>query len=561
MWSMVLLAACFDGGDYPGGDGNDTWWRDTSFTRDSDRVSDTWAGPVDTAEPPPSLELSALGRRLADALALYGGSQGATWSLGGVDSFYTAPLQTPGQAHWSQPAAEVDFDATCFDDDCHPDLHLPRCDAATCGEGTTCLNVSATQREPGDAPEALCVTESDAHWITIFDQLILAEQHIDIASARPPTGRYLAALRNALTRLSGSGRSVTVRVLLGADPLDPVDPAATLAALTRDLGPDTTLSVSVGSWSQHDAWSRLRLIAVDHEVLITGGHDLDDASYLGRRPVHDLSMLTRGDPAFTASTFLDRVWGPLCEDPSPLTTSDVATFPVEAACPAQASLGAPVPVRPDTVAISVGRLGPLGEDPADVALLAALRAADRTIRLSQQDLLPALLPDGAPSPWTEDVLLELAFALARGVEVYAALSDSTATPSGPSSDLQRTSGWTAAQTARAIETFIGDHPGIFPRAADVHALLCEQLHVAPLRFGPDAAWADGTGFANHASVLVVDDEVFYLGSQALADSAHASFGMFIDDLSHTRALLAEYWSPLWAASRAAAVSGEGACSF
>ena len=36
----------------------------------------------------------------------------------------------------------------------------------------------------------------------------------------------------------------------------------------------------------------------------------------------------------------------------------------------------------------------------------------------------------------------------------------------------------------------------------VNALLCERLHLAPFRFGPDKRWPDGQPFANHAIFLL-----------------------------------------------------------
>src|SRR5262249_56326840 len=46
----------------------------------------------------------------------------------------------------------------------------------------------------------------------------------------------------------------------------------------------------------------------------------------------------------------------------------------------------------------------------------------------------------------------------------------------------------------------------------VNALLCERLHLAPLRFGPDRRWPDGKPFATHAKFWMVDSRIFYIGS-------------------------------------------------
>ncbi|HMV68847.1 MAG TPA: hypothetical protein PKA64_18505, partial [Myxococcota bacterium] len=104
-------------------------------------------------------------------------------------------------------------------------------------------------------------------------------------------------------------------------------------------------------------------------------------------------------------------------------------------------------------------------------------------------------------------------------------------------------------------------PGVFAPSEDVHAIVCERLHLAPIRFGTDATWPDDSGYSVHTPAIVVDAALAYVGGQTLAEAEHAAFGLWIDDAPWTARFMSAIWSPLWEGSRAGAVSGEGACTF
>ena len=91
----------------------------------------------------------------------------------------------------------------------------------------------------------------------------------------------------------------------------------------------------------------------------------------------------------------------------------------------------------------------------------------------------------------------------------------------------------------------------------INALLCSHVHLAPLRFGPDATWPGGMTIANHAKLWMVDDRVFYIGSDNLYPVNLQEFGYIVDDRKAAAELLDAYWNPLWQWSQRAAVSGDG----
>ena len=91
----------------------------------------------------------------------------------------------------------------------------------------------------------------------------------------------------------------------------------------------------------------------------------------------------------------------------------------------------------------------------------------------------------------------------------------------------------------------------------VNAMLCSHVHLAPFRFGPDATWPHGVAIANHAKLWMVDDRVFYVGSDNIYPVNLQEFGYIVDDRKAAAELLDAYWNPLWQWSRQAALSGDG----
>jgi len=87
--------------------------------------------------------------------------------------------------------------------------------------------------------------------------------------------------------------------------------------------------------------------------------------------------------------------------------------------------------------------------------------------------------------------------------------------------------------------------------------LCEHVHLAPFRFGPDDKWPDGKPFATHAKLWMIDDRAFYIGSDNMYPVNLQEFGYIVDDKKAAGELLEAYWNPLWQWSEKAAVSGPG----
>lgn len=525
------------------------------------------AGPADSPELTPG-HFSDVGQAVLDALEVYGGSEGVTWGMSS-DSVLDPGwlLQTPPADHWGVAGEDFAVDVSCGQDpDCDRDFDLLRCEVdGDCVYGGKCRPLLATVTVPGELPQDLCVGHSEELVDAVYLGMTSGTEFVDVASLTQPDGRFMAAVRNAVTWLHNSGSSAQVRVMYGSVPVISSWASDTLEEIVRDLPADTPMSVYVGAYLVGlDSWNHSKIVAADGWTLVQGGHNMWTVDYLSIAPVHDVSMQLYGSPAGDAHRFLDRVWEYVCDNPSILDGyTDRDVYPhVPPNCPF--AWGQPMePQYADagTRVISTGRLGGLGENPADEALLAMLRSAESTIRLSQQDLGPvALVGDLSLSDWPEDVMLELGYAMARGVDVYVVLSEPGSVPGGGS--VPYGNGWEIVEVAQTLEEFL-ETSGVFAPDEDIHAILCEQLHLAPLRWFAGPSWPGGEQVANHAKMVVTDEVAFYVGSQNLYPANLAEFGLIVDDEMMTLDLLQQYWDPMWSWSVEAAVSGweADACTF
>ncbi len=490
-------------------------------------------------------------------------------------------IQSP--TRWGHRADDLPFYALDCKS-CDPELLLPSCSSdADCPGGGTCGTVGA-RSGGGSGRRKVCFGHSDALLLPVHDLVAGARHFVDIATLQPvPDTRFLGALRAGLNELAASHRPVTVRFIVGQYPPDGSDAAALLARLTSELRdiPGARLTIEVAAMQSCSAsqpckgfsWPHAKFIAVDGSVARVGGHNLWSEDYLIDNPVHDLSMVVRGPAAASASRFADRLWQFVCANLDKKPAVQLATFTsgqgVSSGCPgpdappmaSQAAGGVPI--------LAVGRLGAgITTDFANQSELArdlVFGAARHTIRISQQDLGFVL---GRADPIFPDSTLDrlLDFIERRDGQVYIVLSNPGALgDSGSTYD----NGVSLAAFARHLR-------GLMQMRVDkrdpkeryevrrgpdpINALLCSHVHLAPLRFGPDASWPGGKTFANHAKLWMVDDRVFYIGSDNMYPVNLQEFGYIVDDQKAAAELLDAYWTPLWQWSQRAAVSGDDARS-
>jgi phosphatidylserine/phosphatidylglycerophosphate/cardiolipin synthase-like enzyme len=483
-------------------------------------------------------------------------------------------LQTPNV--WGKAAADVPFfPVDCAN--CDPDLALPSCvSPPDCGGGgSRCVPLAASVSVPGRSPRKFCVGHSDASIDLFYNLIASARQSVDIAMLQPAADlRFRAAIRNAITWLAFSGRAVTIRAIVGSHPPTGFDTAAFLRELTRDAAaaPNSRISVYAAAVRPCDgisecgslSWNHAKIVAVDGRKVIVGGHNLWTSDYLASDPVHDISMIVEGSAARDGHRFADALWGAVCTRPRQDKVNDTyaylggAQFDVEE-CPTTIALPPEDDQNGGVPILAVGRLASgIASSFADQSLIARelmFGAATHSIRMLQQDVAFAVLGSAVERTWPESALADIADLMARkGGDVYLILSNPGA--AGPVGNYSN--GVPIEAVGQKIHDAVRASTGMADQ--ELSALLCQHLHLAPLRFGPDATWPDGQPIGTHAKFWMVDERVFYIGSENLYPTALQEFGYIVEDKSAVAELRRSYWDKAWKWSRAAAISGDDAPS-
>ena len=420
-------------------------------------------------------------------------------------------------------------------------------------------------RKAADLPAG----HSDAFARQVHDLVASARRRVDIALLQPaPDGAFLEALRTALQELSRRGGPMTVRLIVGQYPPDYVDVPAFFKALTE--GVDTArLQVSVAAYRSCIAfedcdsysWNHAKIIAVDGNDALVGGHNLWAKDYLADAPVSDLSMHFRGPAATSAVRYVDRLWQFVCVNLD--KKESIALVSTTGRCPPPTPLPM-VAGRGGVPLLAVGRMGAgITRDFANQSELARdlmFGAARNEIRIVQQDLgfalgrADVLFPDS-----TIDRLVD--FLQRERGDIYIVLSNLGAKGKSGSTysndvTLQQLARHLRREVQRRFEARDPLSRWEVRRGPDpVNALLCSRVHLAPYRFGPDPSWPGGVPIANHAKFWMVDGRTFYIGSDNMYPVNLQEFGYIVDDAKAAQEVSDAYWTPLWQWSSKAAVSG------
>lgn len=387
----------------------------------------------------------------------------------------------------------------------------------------------------------------------IFELIASAEQFVDITTLCPfPTGEFFQAIQNALIQLAHKSQPISIRILCGWYPqrggVDQISYLRELIAPLVNNAPNLHIYVATQRTSLFTAtWNHSKIVAVDGKRAILGGENLWDANYLGPYPVHDLNMKVSGPSAFYMHRFVDLIWKDVCnyskEDWKSVSWSQDTGI-------IHSCLSHSLSMRPQGVGqtsiLGIGRYG--GDDtfksnPADAALVACFNAAQKSIYISQQDL-------GNMSKYWEAGLEAIANAILRGIMVRIVISNdfgkasATRDPQSSKSDAYHTA--TQRGTILKIWEYLiraAENTGY--TRTEVESLFNTNFEVAVLRFGPSDYWPNGWEFANHAKFIMVDETVFYVGSENLYPANLIEYGVLIDDPATVVMMHNSYWNQLW----------------
>lgn len=488
-------------------------------------------------------------------------------------------VQTPNR--WGRKADDLTwFTVGCKD--CESDVSLPACTSDADCRGGTCAAIWPLTPGSRGARRKVCLGHSDALPIRIHDLVASARQTVDIVQLQPvPDGRFLVALRAAIAQLAHSRRPVEIRVLIGQFPPTGVDAAALLKELVagaKDI-PGSRVSVSVAAMRSCTAletcnsfsWNHGKYIVVDDREALVGGHNLWTEDYLADNPVHDLSMQVRGPAAASASRFADRLWRFVCDNVAQKASISLVSYaPLESEpgqrCPPAFAAGRAPTGSGGSQLMAIGRLGSgITADFANQSELARdlmFGAARKSIYVAQQDLGFRLGRSDTLFP--ESALEEMVNLMMRhDGNVYVVLSNPGSIGNGGFPYHNDVPVEVLAKRLKEIvqkrlEAADPKSRYAIRRGPDpVNALLCSRFHLAPFRFGPDDSWPGGKTIANHGKFWMVDDRVFYIGSDNMYPVNLQEFGYIVDDRKVAVDIIDSYWNPLWQWSKRVAVSGDG----
>jgi phosphatidylserine/phosphatidylglycerophosphate/cardiolipin synthase-like enzyme len=487
-------------------------------------------------------------------------------------------VQSPND--WGHKASELKFfPLDCKD--CDRDVGLPSCNTDADCVGGTCGAIwpaagTATRRK-------VCFGHSDAMLPPIYDLIASATRSVDIDLLQPaPDARFLGTMRAAFGALARSGRPISVRILVGQFPPDNVDSKAFLEQVSAEAKgvANARLQISVAavrsctSFDDCDSfsWNHSKIISVDGWEALVGGHNMWTKDYLLDDPVHDLSMRVSGPAAASASAYVDTLWQYVCSNLNQDKAISLSSFAtdrslVPGSCPPPfVKSAAAAPAKGGVPIMAVGRLAAgITTDFANQSDLARdlmLGAARHTIRIAQQDL--GFTFGRADRLFPESNLEQIVGFLMRGEgDVYIVLSNEE---SVGGSGFPYWNDVSLKDLARHLREMVqGRLEARDPKVRyeirkgpdPANALLCEHVHLAPFRFGPDQKWADGKTFATHMKLWMIDDRAFYIGSDNMYPVNLQEYGYIVDDKKAAGELLDAYWNPLWQWSQKAAVSGSG----
>jgi phosphatidylserine/phosphatidylglycerophosphate/cardiolipin synthase-like enzyme len=378
-----------------------------------------------------------------------------------------------------------------------------------------------------------------------------------------PDGDFLVALRNGLQRAAKNGNQLVIRVLFGLPPYIVIVASRMEKWMeSLDLPPQFPVYVGAMASKAPESFNHAKLVVVDGLRAIGGGHNLWQQSYCEVAPVHDVSVLVSGPANMVAQRFLNLQWNTMARTSmgagGPVSFLHIGgksypnALPLIQRTPPSDKLG-------NTRILSVARLGRgLIDSPHDAnasrnARLEAVRLATQSIKLSQQ-----MLGGKIVGPYDEQFIAAVASAVTRGVNVDVVISDPDTRTGYSGFGIEDT----AKKLFEAIAKVSGKH------GAELVSLCTKQVHIAVLRFCDKSAgappdywkWQYQNGKrqspANHAKVYIVDDSLFYVGSDNAysPDSAFPNpegfqeFGYIISGQEETKRFIENYWAKLWSYS-------------
>ncbi len=334
-----------------------------------------------------------------------------------------------------------------------------------------------------------------------------------------------------------------------------------LTKLTKELKGKSNLQIFIGggrtpfsSLIHERSFNHSKIIAIDGEKSIIGGHNLWD-QYLWDIAPLDTSILVEGKATKSAHKFADEIWKKhMYQFPKTHIISwKKGTIKSETNVPLASNKINLLPSE-NTDGIDILSVGQLGQSDGDSqikkAVLAMINSAEQSIYISQQALSHIKAFEYYNGVTDENVLKhifntvdkELIKALLEkainGVKVKIILSNNEAphdTGIPVSNNYLLGMMWKAATSLGIDESNKG--------------LLCENLKIGSIRIDDNSETYPETDkpFANHSKTVMIDREMFLIGSHNLYSQFPFQlyeFGYIIADKKAADDYYNQYWEPV-----------------
>lgn len=436
---------------------------------------------------------------------------------------------------------------------------------------------------------------------TIYRDISAAQHWVDITTlVTYPDGIFQKAIVDGIADALKTNPNLTVRILGGTPPglgnfSSPVteSAAAYVTRLKNDLGVqynDANIIVAGVETSWLYSWNHSKIIAVDSKTAIVGGHNLWEGAYGDvPNPISDVSMRLVGPASESAHVFADLLWDFACTWSTGIVNDtfyvDIERTPsMGDACPKTHTTVNTVS-QGQTSVMALGGLGfgmnvPGGDsgglakandssadctwlfkdyynndasytvaNPEIEGLRTLIRSAKKSVFISQQDLIAPCVAPVANAYYDARLFDVLADKLLQNVSVQIVTSTPGAKQSilAPYSNMKNMSEITDILLRKVKSRGnLSD--------SNAKAKICQHLQLAPLRIASGVGtWDNGNSIGNHAKVIAVDHEAFYVGSKNLYPATLQDFGYIVEDVDAAKTFYDEYQTPLWFNSQSAAV--------
>ncbi|MBC7659050.1 MAG: hypothetical protein H7249_05015 [Chitinophagaceae bacterium] len=527
-------------------------------------------------------------------------------------------VQSP-EGYWGRDASTLPINLACKAGDagCDPQFlrHLCSSDTDCQPFHTACQPLEASVYADGQSPKKMCLGSGDKLLDRFYRVITSGKQTVDITSLSEPQNRFYEMMVNALTRLALKPQSPTVRILFSGKETHKFNITVLPAGILNDLLQSMKTRASkdlAGSLDSDTAgvearlskidqfqiemryvskfgvpsWNHAKIVIVDQDTAMEGGHNYYDPDYLSDQPIFDISMVFHGAAVSQVQAFVNALW-------QQANYTSKNSFFVKSSIPYRDTVYPAGKPKGNIAVLGVGRMGAFGDNPADRAFPALLQSAQKSIYIAQEDIfsklpvnVPGFIRDWIPlpvQPITPPVALPslVDAILLRNVDVRIIQSGQESFEGYGMMGLAETHARIVRALLDRATKLNQQQPGLIPTTGNetLRYHVCKMFHHTNWHINAkDEVWAGGEDLRNqlkakiaagqgssteakalkgkielmkfgaHPKLIIIDSKAFYIGSNNFYPANLQEFGLVIDDEKTTATLQREYFDKAWNSS-------------